>query len=575
MAESERRTGLLKAASTAAAVALAALAAYYLTGLDRVWHPDRYSDFGLGMVGSSVVDVTPGSDAAKAGIRVGDTLKRPSLLRDRMLLYAGALATIRPGDRVTVTVRGSQGPRTVALAAPRVARVTLTDTVSRILLDLSAVVFVFVGSLLVLLRPSKMTWTFYLAGLCFALVFVYPVIDVPPAIGIALAIAGFAILGIGPLAFSIFCLQFPANEPAPGARAVVRVASYAAVPAAGLLIWYNLLQLDFGNASLIAALGYLIIGFTVAAVVAGIVGIALIYFRAHGLARFRIRWVLLGIVCFGASAVVAVLNIVEGASSPTAWLASAFYALFGVLPATVAYAVLKHRVIDVRFVLVRSLAAIVSVAIVGVTLVAVSVAFGTTMPRTRLEATTYAMAVLLIGFAFSVVRERIFGTVDAVLFPQWHGAKERARRIGTQVHSANLPAQLYDPLTGGIAAALSIASAALFERVHDDGGFVRVAAHGWLTGTLWHILPDEALVGRLNARARATILDVDRWSTPRLPSGAARPTHAFPFFSGPDVTAVLLVGAHNDGTAIDPDEARIIVRLCSDAGLVYRYQGVA
>jgi hypothetical protein len=270
--------------------------------------------------------------------------------------------------------------------------------------------------------------------------------------------------------------------------------------------------------------------------------------------------------------VVAVLNIVQGASSPTSWLSSAFYAFFGVLPLTVAYAVLKHRVIDVRFVLVRSLAVGISAAIVAVVLVATGWLFGAKVPTTRVEATIYAMAILLVGFSLSAVRERIGRTIDALLFPQWHGAQERAHRVGAQVHSASSQAKLYEPLTAGIAGALSVASAALFERVNDDGGFVRVAAHGWLADTLWNILPDDSLVQRVAERKRATSLDVTWWLTPRLPSGVARPTRLFPFSSGADVPAILLVGAHINGSALDPDEVRIIGRICADASLVYRFQ---
>jgi hypothetical protein len=56
-----------------------------------------------------------------------------------------------------------------------------------------------------------------------------------------------------------------------------------------------------------------------------------------------------------------------------------------------------------------------------------------------------------------------------------------------------------------------------------------------------------------------------------IPTGAERPCLALPIFADERVVAVVIYGAHQAGTAIDPDEIRALHGLTTEAGFVFRH----
>lgn len=60
-----------------------------------------------------------------------------------------------------------------------------------------------------------------------------------------------------------------------------------------------------------------------------------------------------------------------------------------------------------------------------------------------------------------------------------------------------------------------------------------------------------------------------QWPARDLPIGAARPATLVPVIAGRGVPAILLLGAHDNGTGLDPDELRLILRLVADASPVF------
>ena len=106
-----------------------------------------------------VVDVDAGGPAERAGIRVGDRVEAPTSLEDR--LYLQDLRLPRPGQSLTVRVLGKNGSRLVNYKAHTEVPNTATIAYYFVgaVLDL---IFVVVASILVLLRPSRMTWAFFI-----------------------------------------------------------------------------------------------------------------------------------------------------------------------------------------------------------------------------------------------------------------------------------------------------------------------------------------------------------------------------------------------------------------------------
>lgn len=561
------RSKLQSVASTIA-IALALYAALSFTHLNVIWDPAYYGDFGLSvnnLAGPFVDNIVPGSAADRAGIKVGDRVDRPQALRDRLVL--SEFIAPRPGERMTISVlRGSQR-RTLTLTARPLARLTTNDSLLIVLKHISMLVWLVVGLLLVLLRPTKMTWGFYLVALDVVLILGDDRFFSHPPLGLLVQIIDRIILPAGIAGFIIFCVRFPANEPAGWRRVVESLAPYlfvalaiaiafqSIVPAT-TFIWPTGLLRFVDYAPLIA-----LAGFTV-----GALSLVLTYFGARGLERQRLNWVVLGVLCTLVASAPELLGDVWGGGYSA--FNGAVDLLYVILPLSVAYAVIRYRVMDARFVASRSLAVGVILSLIAFIVAGIDWLFSTRLPNSRLEAAAYVGVALLVGFSLNVARQSISKSIDFIFFRPWYRTQEQVGIIADAIRRATSKTDLYEPLTNLIASAFSLGSAALFERV-EGAGFVRVGAHGWPPGTTWNILSDDPPAERADKRPRVVDVDALQWREPDLPPGVARPTIMLPIIVSKRVSAMLLCGAHENGTSLAPDEIRAIRRLCADAAVMY------
>jgi hypothetical protein len=374
------------------------------------------------------------------------------------------------------------------------------------------------------------------------------------------------LIAFGIVGYLIFCLRFPANAPKGWQAVVDKFAPYLAVALAALFVARDLAFLDF-RPIVIDSLTHLIdaVGLTTAAL--GSIAFLVTYIGAQGLERHRIKWVIVGL----ASALFPFSGLVfslEGLFNPPGWISSLLILLYLPLPIAIAYAVIRHRVIDIRLVVSRVLVLGIIAAIIALIVVALDWLFSTRLPTSRFDAAVIAGAAILVGFSLNALRERLGKTIDFLFFRQWLRTQEQAQTIADAVRRATSTVDLYGPLTVDIARTFSLASAALFERV-EDGGFVRVAAFGWPAGTLWNILLNDQLVACVDRDLRTTSVDSFQWQWRVLPAGVARPVVMIRIIAGKRVRAIVICGVHENGTGIDADEVRAIRRLCADAGIVY------
>lgn len=582
----------------------------------------------------NVIAVVPGSPADNAGIRVGDTVIKPRALHDRLVLTGTTphpgermTLTIRRGGQSRTFALAAR-PRPTLPVAQRILWIVktawllvfLSAALILVLLSPSKMTwgfYLFALNLVVIFGPPT-DWLSYL----------------PSGWFIAMELAAHVIGPAGVAGFLVFCVRFPDNAPTEWRRRIDSLAPYVFVAIAAALIYQDsadalfipsVLPPEIADAALfaifilgsavllsaylptrgldsqrtrrivvavicgltVAASIYLILegqlgftflvfaGFSVIAIfVLAVLALLTTYSGAREVERSRIKWVFLGLVCAAAAHAT---DIFAGSQLPPTgagfWAEPIWVAvpelLYVVLPLTVAYAVIHHRVIDVRFVASRSLTFGVIAVAIGIAVAGVDWLFSTKLPNSRLEMAAYAGLALLVGFSLNAARERIGRTIDFILFRYWYQAQERMRGLDDDIRGARSSVDLFEPLTAGVVEAFSVASAALFERV-EDAGFVRVAACGWPDGTIWHILSDDPLA--LSAGERRPVVDIDslQWQERDIPAGVARPTIMLPIFSGKHVPALLLYGAHENGTGLAPDEIRSIRRLCVDAGPLYR-----
>ena len=565
-------------ANAVAALAYAAITVVSLSYITVIWNPGYYGDFGL-TVGDNalpadnnswlVTELVPASPAQQAGIELGD---RVDAVRDvrHVLILVGLMAP-HPGEEVTLQISRGSKSRAVTLKARPLAPLTTTTSVILAFVTAANLVYLTVGLVLVLLRPNTMTWAFYLGAYAVNAAtssheVLYPISYLPINWLQMLNVVSDVLIAAGVVGFLVFCLRFPANAPTGWRSHIDRLTPLLLVLLVAISVAEDLGVQLFLPAWMTRNLwGAWVASILTISILACVVLLAT-YFSTRGLEQHKIKWVVFGLLCTLIACMAIILAWGPLAGLP-ALLVNGLGVLIVAFPLTVAYAVLRHRVIDVRFVVSRALVFGIIAAVIATVVVCLDWLFSTKLAGSRLQTAIYAGAALLVGFSLNASRHRIATLVDSLFYRQWHRTQQQASTISDSIHRAASKADLYELLTSGMASAYCLASVALFERLRD-GGLVRVAAHGWPLGTLWHLLPEDAVVKHASS-LKPTNIDSLGWTEQALPVGVATPSLMIPIVSGKQVPAVLLCGAHENGTGLDPDEIRSIRMLCADAGLVY------
>jgi hypothetical protein len=227
------------------------------------------------------------------------------------------------------------------------------------------------------------------------------------------------------------------------------------------------------------------------------------------------------------------------------------------------YAILRHRVIDVHFVLNRT---IVFFA-VGAAAIAVFAGFdwisANVLPLSRSQV---ALA-LAVAFIFGLLMPRYYGSlvalVDSVAFPKRRAATMRMNELRLAIEAHNDGQQTMHVLVRDACKALGLVSAAAFRAV-PDGGFIREDSTGWPAGTTWHLLSTDRIVRDMSVPVNRPLRVRDQWPAgTNMPRGSARPILCCPIGNHGRPLALMFYGGHTDGAEIDPDEARALMKLCN------------
>lgn len=564
----QRRPWALPLLNPLAAGVVGLFAASFLTCLSVIWNPGYYGDFtGLNIDNGDVVAVVPGSPAARAGFEIGDKVDSAQPFASRILLVS--LRYPRAGERFSVSIHRAGRPLSLVAEAPARAALPLGDLVIKLLLLVALCVFLGTALWLVIVRPSRMTWGFLLFA--YAVVFQSVWLD-PSWIPNSWLLAYLAISDVlwagGVVGFLVFCLRFPADEPQPWGRAIEAYVPLAFVVLAALYTYQDLAYTVNGAPS--AQLRFLFlacIALEQAVLVLGSVILLVRCFIARGLEREKLKWIIPGVIATSVGYLISALDQVFNLPIKPA-IGDLLDLPYVGLPLAVAYTIIHHRVIDVRFVATRAIVLGIIAGAVSLMIAALDWFFSTNPPNSQAQTAIYVGFALVGGLLLNPAWKYVTKMVDTVAYKHWQRVQELAATVAGAVREANSTADLFDPLTRGIAHAYSLASVALFERV-ADGGFVRVAACGWPRGTLWHILANDPLSEAIVSRRGAKAADAIRWGDERLPSGAACPMVFVPIIVGRTVVAVLLCGAHENGAAVDLDEFRLIRSLTSDCAPLY------
>jgi hypothetical protein len=523
-----------------------------------------YTGFHAGPIGTSPgaihVTVDRGSPAYSAGVRSGDTVACLSW-HDSEVLYPTFQApaytrvplhgcVVRNGAAIPVTVIAKPGPPPASLYG---------SWALAFVRFLSFLVFLIVSSSLVLLRPSLMTWLFFVTsifsgpyaasqdGLLGWPASAYTAVELVSAEAIALS--------------SAFLLLFTIAVPDRGVPKGWRRLLFTAVCTATMACAAYAAYVFFHGTSLVEITAdpgrrLILRAFTYTTIV--IVLVRLFTMRREERARFG--WVAFGIV------IGVLANDLRNQVSNDI-VSNGAGVLTVAMPLSLMYAILRRHLIDVRFVISRTVVyGAITTLVIGII---AAVDWATTQYLSQMRA---ALAIeALVAIALGVVLHRMYGPietfVDFLIYRRKHEAEMYLNRLAKTLLHADKEETIDAAIVQAPFRRLRLTVAALFRA--EGRTFVLSAAAGFDGATRLLYDKDHELVRFLaTERAKLAIRELGAHFAEPFDVGHD-PAIAIPILQGDDLTAFAVYGVHHDGTKLDPDEIETLEHLCDVAAQAY------
>jgi len=530
--------------------------------ISQLWYPFAQLPIDVNYDGV-ITSVDSLSDAAKQGISPGDAVDFGSTtLAQRLVLLD--LHYPREGDTFTFRVLEKGVNRLVTIRAE--GRPELFEDLIVVLRRSTYLLFVGIAAFIVIRRPNKMTWAFYL----YSLAAIYGNGEyfgfLPAPVYFTICEIQVVLLALGNAAFLTFAARFPYDRPEGWATRADRAAPFAFA-----LLATTSLGADFGAVLFGLPAQGLVVASTISKV--AVFSLALgtlfdMYFRRRGEERQRLKivvWAL--VIAYAANVLILWINTFSLSFEVAFWW-DALGALNLFIPIAVAYAVLRYRVMDVNFIFSRALVyGVLTTGLVAL-FALIDWVVGTVLAQERLAVAANVLAAVVIGLSLNGIHSRVERTIRSVLFKRRHAAARRLAQLASTLphvtDSETIAAMVVDePME-----ALSLASAALF-RSTERGSFERVWALGWGQSAVCDLDLYEPLVDRLRLAAEPTRVSRADASRDGLPAGEAKPIVAVPIIVRSQLEAVAMYGAHTGGEDLDPDEIGSLARIGEAAGAAY------
>jgi phosphoserine phosphatase RsbU/P len=499
------------------------------------------SDYLAAQQAQRVTNVLPGSPAEAAGMRRGDRILAIDGLPLNNSSYQARQWTLRePGDTVRLTLqRGSEAPRNVTATLrqrqPRPDNVNVTGLVARHILNVYPLPFIAVGLTVLFLRVDD--WHAWLLALVLAGFASTPALSdtigaFAPGLRPFTQIYQGTLIGLfGPLFylfFSVFPTRSPVDRRLPWLKWVVLA---SAVPAG--IAGYRTGAISLPE-PMVESLGSQLadrvaVGWLLLVLMMGVVALAAGYFgEADEQARRKIRVMFWGTVAaLVPNVVIVAVTSTFGIREPN-WL-SAVRALFAfVLPLSMAYAVVKHRVLEIpvllrrgaRYLFVqRGFTVVLAAASVTVTLgLATSLApllrwLGREAQTTGIAAGAGLGVALL--WSGSRIHRHVGERIDRAFFRQAYDGRAILQDLAHRATTVTDRVELADLLSRHVADALQPEAVAVYLRT--SAGRLDRLSGAWDGAPEW--LPDSSPWLAPHPIARGTEGLADEAATPGTSSG--------------------------------------------------------
>jgi hypothetical protein len=582
--------GEKNAASFMGRVALVLLTLYALAMVApdflRVARP--LGSFGLAADGDGLIYDVQGPFAAeedspawRAGLRRGDQLDLAAMrcipldtnvCASLLSLWAGVNYVV-PGRDATLVIAATdaRSARQVTLVAEQRPTNRLLEVV--VILETIAGILVVLGAAwLVWTRPGAMTWGFFVYVIQFnpgqAFQF-YAWLQLLPRALLVQDVVAVVMQAAAYVGLMLFALRAPVDRTEDRWLLVER-----ALPALAILFLAPTLAglgTVFGFRAEIWMRSSFLIGFAVSAS-----ALAILLGRRRDLSPRdyqRIRWViwgcLIGLPAYLLAQLAQETSLLDGLLGERALsdeVAGLLYLINGVQCLFVAEAVRRPTVINVWIPLRRA-------TILGL-LLSVPVLFLHKQIETideYIHMPDWAWVLVASGLVYALARAHEFTTelADRLFDREFIHAERRLKEVGETIHHAMSLAEIERLLVEEPVRSLKLASAALFRE--EGGAFRRRADAGWDADDAATLSTDEPLLAARFERspyapdAAGAVQAADA----RLPGDLKRPILAVPVGNRRRCYALLLYGAHENGTDLDGPERRLLGGLAHDAEMAY------
>jgi hypothetical protein len=291
----------------------------------------------------------------------------------------------------------------------------------------------------------------------------------------------------------------------------------------------------------------------------------------------RLRWVIAG--CIPGLLFFIIADSIESTSMwqrlwdtlnwqpPEIWLNMA-YMVNSLVAISVAYAVIRQRVLPIAFLINRGL--VLSIVWVTVTMAVEALLIITHYLldyNHLLSSILTALVIVLAAPLLERFQEWLNEYIDHLFFRGFHDAEERLASVAATLSAAPSVDAIEKQLIEAPCEAFGIVSAALF-RLQDDGSFALAPnAHGWPAPAATSFAADDPLVLHFREFPKPARLHDLLRTHDDLPQGPALPAIILPLVVDRAVDAIVLYGGHESGTDLSPDEISSLVQLASAAAI--------
>ena len=545
--------------SSAAAIIVAVIAiAMTAPDIALPWHP--FSSFGMFVNGSNrVIGVIPGSSAETRGVRAADEIDYDATDLSARRYVASEWMVAPPGTQAKFGLKRAGQAQTLVLVSQPVAR-NAAENASLIALIVAVEAAIVLALVLVLIRPSVLTWSFFIYACCSgvaSLLMLEYVGDAGFWVASTLSNAAWAVRAPAILTFALF---FP-NTAVAGwrlqiLRYVIPVVTLLLIVGSALPGWMPFSVPLYAAATWIETLCF----------IAAIAIFAITYVHGTGAERSRLSWVMISaLVAFGGKWLVDLLWELGFSSTDWVLLSNLGYSLQILFVLAVVYAVVKHRVIDVRFFLSRTLVFSALTLFLVLGLRTIDWFLTVVIADARFAVVIEFAAAVGLGLILHGMQRRLEHFVGRVLFHTRYAAEQRLRRLCAGLLHAESIAPICTMLVVEPAEALDLASCALFLR-DESGWFACGGSFGWDGLELRRIPPDDPMILELKGDLQPLWLrDVhddlfDGFDPDK------KPALALAIQTRGRLRGVLFAGAHASTEELDPAEVAVLRDVVAGAG---------